>query len=201
MIIDQSRATPSLSIDLNADLGESFGVYRYGGDEELLPLVSPANVACGFHGGDPSVMRCTVALAHAHGVAIGAHAGFPDLHGFGRRRLQATASQVKPDLCAALHQLKLHEPASHAGYAARDRVIPQARLVAAGSGLGRHFRATPPPAAGRGGVRRATFSSGQNNWPCCRNPRSGSIVMTDSCRRHANLENAAKKTVSHFECG
>jgi UPF0271 protein len=117
MIIDQSPATPSLSIDLNADLGESFGVYRYGADEELLPLVSSANVACGFHGGDPSVMRCTVALAHAHGVAIGAHAGFPDLLGFGRRRLQATASQVKPDLCAAMHQLKLHEPASHAGYA------------------------------------------------------------------------------------
>jgi UPF0271 protein len=91
----RTPAAPSLSVDLNADLGESFGVYRYGADEELLPLVSSANVACGFHGGDPSVMRRTIALARAHGVAVGAHVGFPDLLGFGRRRLQATASQVQ----------------------------------------------------------------------------------------------------------
>jgi UPF0271 protein len=83
------------SVDLNADMGESFGLYRYGADEELLPWLSSANVACGFHGGDPSVMRRTVALAHRHGVAVGAHVGFPDLLGFGRRRLQATAAQVK----------------------------------------------------------------------------------------------------------
>jgi UPF0271 protein len=85
----------TLQVDLNADLGESFGLYRYGADDELLPLLSSANVACGFHGGDPSVMRRSVALAREHGVAVGAHVGFPDLLGFGRRRLQATAAQVK----------------------------------------------------------------------------------------------------------
>jgi UPF0271 protein len=85
----------TVHVDLNADLGESFGLYRYGADEELLPLLSSANVACGFHGGDPSVMRRSVALARQHGVAVGAHVGFPDLLGFGRRRLHATAAQVK----------------------------------------------------------------------------------------------------------
>jgi UPF0271 protein len=84
-----------LSVDFNADMGESFGVYRYGADEELLPLLSSANVACGFHGGDPSVMRRTVAMARQHSVAVGAHVGFPDLLGFGRRRLDANAVQVK----------------------------------------------------------------------------------------------------------
>lgn len=83
------------SVDLNADMGESFGLYRYGADEELLPHLSSANVACGFHGGDPSVMRRTVTLARRHGVVVGAHVGFPDLLGFGRRRLGATPQQVK----------------------------------------------------------------------------------------------------------
>jgi UPF0271 protein len=90
-----TSVTPRLSIDFNADMGESFGVYRYGADEELLPMLSSANVACGFHGGDPSVMRRTVAQARQHGVAVGAHVGFPDLLGFGRRRLEASPDQVK----------------------------------------------------------------------------------------------------------
>ena len=85
---------PRRGADLNADLGESFGPYRYGADEELLPLLSSANIACGFRAGDPSVMRRTVALARQHGVAVGAHVGFPDLLGFGRRRLQASPAQV-----------------------------------------------------------------------------------------------------------
>jgi UPF0271 protein len=86
---------PRLTVDFNADMGESFGVYCYGADEELLPLLSSANVACGFHGGDPSVIRRTVALARQHGVAVGAHPGFPDLLGFGRRLLHAKPAQVK----------------------------------------------------------------------------------------------------------
>jgi UPF0271 protein len=85
----------TISVDFNADMGESFGLYRYGADEELLPLLSSANIACGFHGGDPSVMRKTVALARQHRVAVGAHVGFPDLLGFGRRRLMATPAEVK----------------------------------------------------------------------------------------------------------
>lgn len=66
-------------IDLNSDLGESFGNYKIGMDEEILPLITSANVACGFHASDPLVMSKTVALAKRHGVAVGAHPGYPDL--------------------------------------------------------------------------------------------------------------------------
>lgn len=74
-------------VDLNCDLGESFGAYQIGRDEEILEFVTSANIACGFHGGDPSVMRKTVKLALTKGVAIGAHPGLPDLIGFGRRNM------------------------------------------------------------------------------------------------------------------
>ena len=84
-------------IDLNSDLGEGFGAFRAGPDEELFGLISSANVACGFHGGDPRVMERTVAAATAQGVAIGAHPGFPDLVGFGRRILAATPDEVRTD--------------------------------------------------------------------------------------------------------
>jgi UPF0271 protein len=83
-----------LSIDLNADLGEGFGAYRHDQDAELLTLVTSANVACGFHAGDPLIMRATVAAAVTHGVAVGAHPGYPDLLGFGRRDLGATAAEI-----------------------------------------------------------------------------------------------------------
>jgi UPF0271 protein len=82
------------SIDLNADLGEGFGRYRIGNDEELLSVVSSANIACGFHAGDPLTMRETVAAAIARGVAIGAHPGYPDLMGFGRRELGASPDEI-----------------------------------------------------------------------------------------------------------
>ncbi|MDB4948912.1 MAG: hypothetical protein JWM27_1561 [Gemmatimonadetes bacterium] len=85
---------PRRSIDLNADLGEGFGAYRAGDDAGLLRVVTSANVACGFHAGDPLVMRRTVADAAAHGVAVGAHPGYPDLLGFGRRDLAASADEV-----------------------------------------------------------------------------------------------------------
>lgn len=89
--------TDARSIDLNSDLGEAFGAYTIAPDEELFELISSANVACGFHGGDPRVMERTVAAATAHGVAIGAHPGFPDLVGFGRREIVATPDQVRTD--------------------------------------------------------------------------------------------------------
>ena len=76
-----------MRIDLNADLGESFGSYQIGNDEAMLELVTSANVACGFHGGDPAVMARTVETCLEHGVSIGAHPGFADLQGFGRRRI------------------------------------------------------------------------------------------------------------------
>lgn len=74
-------------IDLNCDMGEGFGAYVIGDDAAMMALVSSANVACGFHGGDPSVMRDTITLAREHGVSVGAHPSFQDLHGFGRRRI------------------------------------------------------------------------------------------------------------------
>ena len=85
----------STSIDLNADLGESFGVYRYGADEELIPLVSSVNIACGWHGGDPATIRKAVSLAKKNGVTIGAHPGYPDLMGFGRRYMALSAEGVR----------------------------------------------------------------------------------------------------------
>ena len=81
---------PLNKIDLNSDVGESFGNYKLGLDEDVIPLISSANIACGYHAGDPAVMRHTIALASENGVAIGAHPGFPDLIGFGRRNLDAS---------------------------------------------------------------------------------------------------------------
>src|SRR5687768_728584 len=76
------------TIDLNCDMGESFGVYTLGNDAEMLKIVSTANVACGFHAGDPLVIDRTLTLARETGVAVGAHPGFMDLWGFGRRSIQ-----------------------------------------------------------------------------------------------------------------
>jgi len=85
-------------IDFNCDMGESFGMYKMGLDEEVIKHITSANIACGFHAGDPNWMRTTVKLAEEHGVAIGAHPGFPDLSGFGRRTMNASALEVKNDV-------------------------------------------------------------------------------------------------------
>lgn len=82
-------------IDLNSDVGESFGAYKIGLDEEVIPHLTSANIGCGFHGGDPSVMRKTVSLAKQYGVEVGAHPGFPDLIGFGRRNMDATIEEIQ----------------------------------------------------------------------------------------------------------
>jgi 5-oxoprolinase (ATP-hydrolysing) subunit A len=84
-----------LTIDLNCDMGESFGSWRMGMDDQVMPLISSANIACGWHAGDALVMDRTVQLAASRGVAIGAHPGYPDLQGFGRRRLQCTGREVR----------------------------------------------------------------------------------------------------------
>jgi UPF0271 protein len=80
----------TLTIDLNCDMGESYGAWKMGQDDTILPYVTSANIACGFHAGDPGVMRKTVAAAIKHGVALGAHPGLPDLAGFGRRVMDIT---------------------------------------------------------------------------------------------------------------
>ncbi len=82
-------------IDLNSDVGESFGNYQLGLDEKIIPLISSANIACGFHAGDPTVMKRTIAIAKEYGVAPGAHPGFPDLLGFGRRKMDASLDEIK----------------------------------------------------------------------------------------------------------
>ncbi|RGH09566.1 LamB/YcsF family protein [Clostridium sp. AF15-31] len=82
-------------VDLNCDLGESFGAYKIGLDGEVIPYISSANIACGFHASDPVVMAHTVAMAKEHGCSVGAHPGFPDLMGFGRRQMQITPEEAK----------------------------------------------------------------------------------------------------------
>lgn len=106
--------TKDLRIDLNCDLGESFGHYTLGMDAELLPLASSCNIACGMHAGDPVVMRTTVQLAKEAGVALGAHPGYPDLQGFGRRDMS-----LSPDEAYAF---VLYQVGALAGFCAAEGV-------------------------------------------------------------------------------
>src|ERR671930_880983 len=103
-----------MRIDINSDMGESFGAYTIGHDPGLLKSITSANVAAGFHAGDPSVLRETIRLAKANGVAVGAHPGFPDLVGFGRRELNVTAQEAE--------DLVLYQIAAVAGVAAAEGV-------------------------------------------------------------------------------
>ena len=92
-------------VDLNSDMGESFGAWKMGADREVLASVSSANIACGFHGGDPAVMRETIRLARDANVAVGAHPGLPDLIGFGRREMAATPAEIAADVIYQLGAL------------------------------------------------------------------------------------------------
>lgn len=128
----------SLSIDLNCDMGESFGPWVMGHDEQVIPWVTSVNIACGFHAGDPGTMRQTVALALKHGVKLGAHPGLPDLAGFGRRVMAVTPEQVYDMVVvqvgalaavartqgAALHHVKVHGALYN--MAARDGALAKA---------------------------------------------------------------------------
>jgi len=84
-----------LKVDINCDLGEGYGAYRIGNDKEMMRCITSANIACGFHAGDPTMMAETIHLAKKHKVAVGAHPSFPDLMGFGRRNMQLTAEETK----------------------------------------------------------------------------------------------------------
>ena len=86
-------------IDLNCDMGESYGRWTLGADEAIMPFITSANVACGFHGGDPHIMRRTVELARSHRVAVGAHPSLPDLMGFGRRKMEVSARELQDYFC------------------------------------------------------------------------------------------------------
>src|SRR5436190_24110961 len=134
-------------IDLNCDMGESYGAWKMGADAEVMPQISSANIACGFHGGDPATIRKTVRLAVDHGVAIGAHPSLPDLQGFGRRVMRISpqemydlvvyqAGAVEGFARAAgsrLHHIKCHGALYN--MAANDEGLSEA-MVRAGKDLG-----------------------------------------------------------------
>jgi UPF0271 protein len=107
----------ALRIDLNADVGESFGAYAIGHDPGLMRSITSANVAAGFHAGDPSVLRATIRRAKSHGVAVGAHPGFPDLAGFGRREMHMSPREAE--------DLVLYQIAAVAGVAQVEGVTLQ----------------------------------------------------------------------------
>lgn len=94
-------------IDLNCDLGESFGNYKIGNDEQVIPLITSANIACGFHAGDSNVMAKTVKIAKQNKIGIGAHPGFPDLQGFGRRNLDMSHDEIYNMIVYQIGALKL----------------------------------------------------------------------------------------------
>jgi 5-oxoprolinase (ATP-hydrolysing) subunit A len=153
-----SRAVRSVSmhIDLNADLGESFGIYVLGDDAGLMATITSANIACGFHAGDPSVLRRTVRLAKANGVSIGAHPSFPDLAGFGRREMHLPHGEVEDSVLyqiasvagvAAAEGMRLRHVKPHGALynmAARDRGLATA-IVRAISAYDRTLTLFAPP--------------------------------------------------------
>lgn len=131
-----------LSVDLNCDMGEGFGPWPMGNDATLMKYISSANIACGFHAGDASTMRRTVELAVENGVAIGAHPGFPDLQGFGRRNMSLSPSEIYDQvlyqvaalkgICEA-NDAKLHHVKPHGALynqAAKDREMADAIAAA-----------------------------------------------------------------------
>lgn len=132
-------------IDLNADVGESFGAWSLGDDAGVMQFITSANVACGLHAGDPATLRTTIRLAQQHGVAVGAHPGYPDLAGFGRREMELSFREIEDTM---LYQLgaayafaratrsELQHVKPHGALynrAARDRVVAEAiaRAIAA----------------------------------------------------------------------
>jgi UPF0271 protein len=145
-----------MRIDLNADVGESFGAYTIGHDAALMASITSANIAAGFHAGDPSVLRATVRLAKAHGVAVGAHPGFPDLAGFGRRELHVTPREAEDFILyqiaavagvAAAEGAPLTHVKAHGALfnmAARDRPLADA-LARAVAAFDRSLRLFVPP--------------------------------------------------------
>src|SRR4051795_13349607 len=136
-------AGPGATVQLNCDMGESYGMWTLGDDEAVMPHIALANVACGFHGGDPTVMRATVASAKANGVKVGAHPSYPDLQGFGRRAMTMDPGELTAAILYQTGALKAFldaegMPLSHIkphgalyGVAARDEAVAHAVADAA----------------------------------------------------------------------
>ena len=186
-------------IDLNADVGEGFGAWTMGQDADLLALVTSVNVACGFHAGDPLVMDRTVAAAARAGVALGAHPGYPDLRGFGRRPMSASPEEVETDVLyqvgallgfARAHGARLVHVKPHGALynqAALDEEL--ARAVARGTArAGRHLILVG--LAGSAAMRRAAEAEGLRfAAEALRSRRLPGAVITDA-------EAAARQAVS-----
>ncbi|HJF68401.1 MAG TPA: 5-oxoprolinase subunit PxpA [Staphylococcus kloosii] len=127
-----------MKVDLNCDLGESFGNYKIGNDENIIPVITSANIACGFHAGDAQVMNNTVKLAHENNIGIGAHPGLPDLQGFGRRNMDLSPQEIYDTVIyqlgaisgfCAIHNAKLNHVKPHGALyqmGARDEEIAHA---------------------------------------------------------------------------
>ena len=125
-------------LDLNCDLGESFGAYTIGSDEAIIPYITSANIACGYHAGDPTVMHRSVALCRQYGVQVGAHPGLPDLMGFGRRKMQIAPAEAADCVAYQIGALQafcqaegvpLHHVKPHGALynmAAKDRALADA---------------------------------------------------------------------------
>jgi UPF0271 protein len=138
----QDHLEPKYHVDLNCDLGESFGAYTLGMDRDILPYITSANVACGWHAGDPMVMFSTVRDVAAHKIKLGAHPGYPDLMGFGRRPMKLTTKEVKAYIIyqlgalegfARIHGTTLHHVKPHGAMynsAALDPVLAKAIVEA-----------------------------------------------------------------------
>ena len=112
-------------VDLNSDLGESFGRYTIGSDDKIIPLITSANVACGYHASDPVVMDKTLSMAREAGIRVGAHPGYPDLMGFGRRNMNVTPQEAKAytlyqlgalDAFCRAHGLKMQHVKPHGAF-------------------------------------------------------------------------------------
>ncbi|MDT3959397.1 5-oxoprolinase subunit PxpA [Staphylococcus kloosii] len=127
-----------MKVDLNCDLGESFGNYKIGNDENIIPVITSANIACGFHAGDAQVMNNTVKLAQENNIGIGAHPGLPDLQGFGRRNMDLSTQEIYDTVIyqlgaisgfCAIHNAKLNHVKPHGALyqmGARDEEIAHA---------------------------------------------------------------------------
>lgn len=136
------EVTPMATIDFNCDMGESFGAFQMGDDETLMRYISSANIAGGFHAGDPRVMRRTVELAQEHNVAVGIHPGFRDLAGFGRRTLDVSPEEIRDELIyqlgalqafARVHGMEVQHVKPHGALymaAAKDENLSRALIAA-----------------------------------------------------------------------
>ena len=126
-------------VDLNCDLGESFGNYKLGMDEQILPLITSANIACGFHASDPVVMSRTVKMAAESGVAAGAHPGYQDLVGFGRRNMNVAPAEVTD---IVMYQIGALEAFCRANGIAMQHVKPHGAMYNQGCESGSHSSGT-----------------------------------------------------------